>query len=236
MDNLSQLTAFLANAVIVDLAHALQEDMPGVPAHSRFYKMSWSSPDKGDLTTHNQFIMHEHNGTHVDAPVHFFSAGEHRVCIDELPLKIFFGPCAVLNLEFLDKGEATAANHILDWENAHGRLNRGDIVLFNFGWAKLWKLMPDNLPFQKDFPGLGGDAARLLVDRGIGMAGCDTLSIEASTHKGHPAHKALLGNNIPIVENLANLAVLPPRCYFICQPLAIKGGSGSPIRPMAVIA
>ena len=48
-----------------------------------------------------------------------------------------------------------------------------------------------------------------------------------------------LGNTLlyrgPLIEALVNLDRLPPRCFFIALPLKIKGGSGSPVRPVALV-
>ena len=45
----------------------------------------------------------------------------------------------------------------------------------------------------------------------------------------------MLPNGIPLIEELANLESLPPRCFFLALPLKIKGGSGSPLRPIALV-
>ncbi|MBX6764270.1 MAG: cyclase family protein, partial [Rubrobacteraceae bacterium] len=50
-----------------------------------------------------------------------------------------------------------------------------------------------------------------------------------------PAHHTLLGNEVYIVENLANLRSLPPFCMFMAFPLKIRGGSGSPVRALALV-
>ena len=51
----------------------------------------------------------------------------------------------------------------------------------------------------------------------------------------NPAHYALLGNEIYIAENLKNLDRLMPFCLFAAFPLKIRGGSGSPVRAVALV-
>jgi arylformamidase len=61
--------------------------------------------------------------------------------------------------------------------------------------------------------------------------GCHTLAIDAAASSENPAHYALLGSEVYIIDNLKNLDRLPPFCLFLALPLKIKGGSGSPVRP-----
>jgi arylformamidase len=59
--------------------------------------------------------------------------------------------------------------------------------------------------------------------------------VDAAGSKENPAHYALLGNEVYVVENLKNLDRLPPFCLFVAFPLKIKGGSGSPVRAVALL-
>ncbi len=233
MDKLELLTDLLGRARVVELSHLLEEDIPVWPTHSRFYKMVWHSPAKGDTGTNHQFIMNEHNGTHVDASMHYFA--ETGLKIDEMPAASWFGPCCVLHLPDLGKGGVVEPAHIADWEGKNGRIAKGDVVILDYGWYRRWRLMPNHLDYITDYPGLGGEAAEVLRDRGVKLVCSDTLSIDARRNADDPAHHVLLGNGIAIAENLDNLGELPPRCYFLCLPLRIKGGSGSPVRPVALV-
>lgn len=69
----------------------------------------------------------------------------------------------------------------------------------------------------------------------MSLVGCDTLAVDAIGSEENPAHYALLGNEVYIVENLGNLDRLPPFCGFVAFPLKIKGGSGSPVRAVALV-
>jgi kynurenine formamidase len=79
------------------------------------------------------------------------------------------------------------------------------------------------------------EAAEYLVGRGVALVGCDTVSVDAAASVESPAHYALLGSEVYVVENLKNLGTLPPFCLFVAFPLKIRGGSGSPVRAVALV-
>ena len=62
------LSEVLARFEVRDLSHQLEEGIPFFPTHSRFYHMPANRDD--DPAMMFQILMHEHNGTHVDAPAH----------------------------------------------------------------------------------------------------------------------------------------------------------------------
>jgi kynurenine formamidase len=95
---------------------------------------------------------------------------------------------------------------------------------------------PSGRRFLEDWPGLSGEAAKYLVGKGVSLVGCDTLAIDAAVSTENPAHYALLGSEVYIVENLKNLDRLPPFCLFLALPLKIRGGSGSPVRAVALVS
>lgn len=82
------------------------------------------------------------------------------------------------------------------------------------------------------------DAAKWLVDnKRIKLFGMDTPSPDYSRSKNFEIHQILLGNNIPGVENVANLHLLPPKgAEVFAAPMKIKDGSGGPCRLYARIA
>lgn len=94
---------------------------------------------------------------------------------------------------------------------------------------------PEGTGFLKDWPGLDGEAAEYLVEKGVSLVGCDTLAVDAFGSEDNPAHYALLGNEVYVVENLKNLGVLPPWSLFVALPLKVKRGSSSPVRAVALV-
>jgi kynurenine formamidase len=135
----------------------------------------------------------------------------------------------------LERRGAVRAEDVLAWEARHGRIERGDITVFEFGWWRKWALRPDDVDFLTDWPGLGPDCVELLLERGVKAVGVDTLSPDVFGDTVSPVHRALLGEGVVIVENLANLSRLPPRFYLLALPLKIKGGTGAPCRATALV-
>jgi kynurenine formamidase len=87
------------------------------------------------------------------------------------------------------------------------------------------------------FPGLHPGAARWLAEtRRISAVGLDTASIDYGQSTLFEAHRALYEHNVPAFENLTNLDRLPPRgAVVIALPMKIKGGSGAPLRAVAIL-
>jgi kynurenine formamidase len=87
------------------------------------------------------------------------------------------------------------------------------------------------------FPGLHPDAARWLVtERTIDAIGIDTASIDYGQSTLYEAHRALAERNVPVFENLTNLDRLPPTgAMIVALPMKIQGGTGAPLRAVAVV-
>jgi kynurenine formamidase len=107
-------------------------------------------------------------------------------------------------------------------------------VLVRYGWDLRWASGLEGRRFLRDWPGLGGEA-ECLVEKGVALVGCDTLAVDAVGSQENPAHHALLGSEVYVVENLKNLNRLPPFCLFVALPLKIRGGSGSLVRAGALL-
>lgn len=113
----------------------------------------------------------------------------------------------------------------------------GDVVLLRTGWARFWD---DAARFiaQVHGPGPGEAGARWLSRRGVFAAGSDTVAFEKVPDPNMPVHVHLLvESGIHIVEclNLEQLAAERRYTFlFVATPLKIRGGTGSPIRPLAI--
>jgi kynurenine formamidase len=219
----------------IDLSHTLEEDIPAYPTHARFGRVIYESYDYGDGALHFGLTMGEHTGTHMDAPLHFIPEGPAHYGTDEIPLDRLAGRAATIEVTDLEAGDLLGAGRIEAWEAEHGPIEAGDRVLIRYGWDRRWATGPDGRRFLEDWPGLSGEAAAYLADKGVSLVGCDTLAVDATVSTENPAHYALLGNEVYIVENLNNLDLLPPFCLFLALPLKIGGGSGSPVRAVALV-
>ncbi len=105
---------------------------------------------------------------------------------------------------------------------------------------KYWTSGPGWLDYVWGEPGLSEEVCKLFMERKVKAVGTDTVAGDTPMKDGKESHSYghddyWLPNDILILEMLANLDKLPTRCFFIAVPLKIKGGSGSPIRPFAVV-
>jgi kynurenine formamidase len=133
------------------------------------------------------------------------------------------------------------------WEAEHGLIPHGAIVLLNTDFARFWpdrkQYLGTELRGQEGvlalhFPGLHPEAATWLVrERQVKAVGIDTASIDYGQSTKFETHIALLSRNVPVFENLSNLHELPPRGFdVIALPMKIAGGTGGPLRIIAVMS
>ena len=188
----------------------------------------------------------EHGGTHIDAPVHFAKG---RLGVHAIPLERLIGPACVIDVSAAAQQDAdyqVTIGDIQAWEEQHGELPAGAIVLLYTGYAAFW---PDAARYfgtaergadavaQLHFPGLHPDAARLLAgERRVDAIGIDTASIDFGQSTSFESHRVLFELNIPAFENVANLDRLPAAgASVIALPMKIRGGSGAPLRIVALL-
>jgi kynurenine formamidase len=234
LSKIKQLSELLSGMRIIDLSHTLEEDMPIVPSHNRYFHTLWDSFEHGSLALAYQLIINEHTGTHIDATAHFIKEGHpaHQY-MDETPLTQFFGRALTLDFSHYTETDSVTTEEIVQWERQNYSIEAGDIVNFNFGWDRHWLPRSVSQTFAKSRPGISGEAAEYLVSKKVKVVGCDVISIDGSSSSGAPAHYALLGSGVNIVENLTRLEEIHGESYILIFPLKIKQGSGSPIRAVA---
>jgi kynurenine formamidase len=236
------LEQVLAETEIVDLSALLEEGAPIWPTHPPLIIHKTITHERHGYFT-NTIFMPEHVGTHCDAPAH--AAPELAdATIDTFSIDAMIGPACVIDVSsrVMEAGEMLTSADIEGWETEHGPIRAGDIVLINFGWlARHWRTDERARYYVTNQPGLDESAVRCLYERGVTALGSDNTNVEAPIvdgvmlNPGYAHTRYFLPNGLPLIESLANLERLPPRCYFIALPLKIKGGSGSPIRPIAIV-
>ncbi|MGH7492628.1 MAG: cyclase family protein [bacterium] len=233
---------------LVDLTYPFSAETIYWPTANIFTleKVAEGVTPAGFFYTANNFTAAEHGGTHLDAPIHF-AAGKHTA--DQIPLEQLVGAAIVVDIS-----QAAASNRdyqvqvsdFENWEKANGRIPDQVIVLLHTGFGKYW---PDREKYmgtaergaeavaKLHFPGLHPEAARWLVNnRQINAIGIDTPSIDYGQSTLFQSHVALFEANIPAFENVANLEQLPAQgATVIALPMKIKGGSGGPLRMIAII-
>lgn len=234
MSNVKQLAALMNEMKVIDLSHTLEEGMPIYPTHSRYYHTLWDTFETGSRALIYQLIINEHTGTHMDATAHFIQEGHPaHLYMDQTPVTQFFGRALTIDFSHYADTDVVSLDEIKTWEQQNIAIEAGDIVLLRFGWDRYWVPRTEHRQYSQSWPGLGGEAAEYLASKGIKAVGCDCLAIDSSYAEGTPAHYALLGNGVNIIENLTRLDEVLGESYVYAFPLKVAKGSGSPIRALA---
>lgn len=236
----------LAAYRFVDLSHEYGEDTlywPTSPTDFQKETLAYGS-ETGYFYSAYSVCTPEHGGTHLDAPIHFAEEG---LTTEELPLSTLIAPAFVIDVTeqaAADRNYRVSADDVAAFEDAYGRIPKGSIVLARTGWSRFW---PDAMAYLGDdtrgdasklsFPGFGADAVKVLAEeRGTVMIGIDTASIDYGKSQDFMAHRVGASQNVANLENLTNLQALPPTGAFVMAlPMKIKGGSGGPVRVVALV-
>ena len=234
--------------LVVDLTYPFDSTSVYWPTAETFHleKDFEGTTDKGYYYSAYRYAAAEHGGTHIDAPVHF-AKGRHSV--DEIPLEQLMAPAIVIDVTKQcekDRDYLISESDFTKWEKQHGRITSGTIVFLRTGFGRFY---PDRKRYlgteergaaavaNLHFPGLHPNAARWLVkNRAIKAIGLDTASIDYGQSTLFESHRILFEKNIPAFENVANLHRLPVKGFsVIALPMKIKGGSGGPLRIIAIV-
>jgi arylformamidase len=207
----------MANARLIDVSVLLTPGIATYPGNPAFDMTPVHRVAAGDSANNSRLTLGTHSGTHVDAPRHFF---DDRPGTDALPLDLLIGRARVIDMPV--RGGITA-KHLAD-----AGLREDLRVLLRTPNSKLWNNARE--PFHEEYTHLTGEGAKFLVDQGVKVVGVDYLSVEKYHTPGHPAHHALLGASVVIIEGL-NLSEAEPGVYdMYCLPLRIEGADGAPAR------
>ena len=233
---------------IIDLSHSFDGDTVFWPTAEgfRLEKDFEGETDKGYYYAANRFSMAEHGGTHIDAPVHF---SRWQRTVDQIPLEQLMGEAIVVDVQKQCAGNSDyqiAVDDFLRWEKENSSIPKGAIVLLRTGYSARWPNRKSYMGTDErgaeavaklHFPGLHPTASRWLVEnRSIKAIGLDTPSIDYGQSTLFESHRTLFDRNIPAFENLANLDKLPLRGFaVIALPMKIRGGSGGPLRIIAIV-
>lgn len=259
-----QVAQLVREGNIFELGHPLEPGIPHHPNHPPFLfsiarmhgDLGWKVPYSG---SNDIFTAGGHTGTHLDAIGHIACDGRvhgglqaeavqdklrglsvHSIDQVEPIIRrgILLDVAAARGETVLPAGYEVTPSDLEAAVNYAGiQLQKGDAVLIRTGWSRYWPNPRQFASPEAGTPGIGVPGAKWLVERGMGLAGGDTLAFEV-TPSGLPVHVYLLvEQGIQIMECLNLEELSEARCYeflFICLPLRIKGGTGSPIRPIAV--
>lgn len=225
---------------IIDLSQEIYSGMPtykGLPevqigvyaTHEQWAgepEAHWKTPSV------NLLSLGEHTGTHVDALNHMRPEDQGK-SIDTMPLTTFYTEGICLDLSHKKLQELIEAKELLQACKAAGvHMKAGDTVLLytdhyrnHFG-KESWNKQP----------GLSADATHWLADQGIAAFGVESMAPGVSGLSNKDVHRICGERGFTHYENLLNLHLLigRGRFRFIGLPLKIRGGTGSPVRAIAV--
>jgi kynurenine formamidase len=179
----------------------------------------------------------EHSGTHLDAPLHCVPGG---AGVADIPAERLVRPAVRIDARELCGGDASwtlRAEDVRAWEAEHGPIGAGAAVLLCTGWDAYVEDFGRYLGDPLDYPGYGGDAAALLVQRGVAGIGIDTLGVDSGRNASlSPVHKTTLPAGLWHLEGLVGLADVPPvGATLVVGVPPLVGGSGMPARVLALL-
>ena len=241
------LQSMLSKGKWIDLTYSFSDSTLYWPNNKINFKLDTQfngTTAGGFHYTSFQFCAPEHGGTHLDAPIHF--AANHQTA-DQIPLDHLTGNSIVVDVSenaLKNRDYLVSVNDFMNWEKQHGKIPDDAIVLLRTGYGKFYPNAEkyfgtaergDAAIPKLHFPGLDPEAAQWLIkNRHIKAIGLDTPSIDYGQSKDFKSHQILLGENIPVFENVAHLDQLPSTGIFVMAlPMKIQGGSGGPLRIVA---
>jgi kynurenine formamidase len=232
-------------AKAVDLTYSFDETTVNWPTAKPFQyeKEAWGPSAGGYWYAAGRYAASEHLGTHLDSPIHFAEGG---LTVERLPVSSLIAPAVVVDVASAcadNRDYRVTAADLAAWEKAHGRIPAHSILLVRTGWSRFWPDKQRYLGTSKPgdtanlhFPGVAADAARLLVERKVFALGIDTASMDYGPSQDFITHRVLNAAGIYGLENVANLDRLPlTGATLIALPMKIKGGSGGPVRIVALL-
>jgi kynurenine formamidase len=220
--------------------------------------------DDGSSAANELIVTGGHTGTHVDALAHVSHNGllhggisaeeaqrggafsKHGVETIELMVcrGILLDIAALHGTESLPGDYGITENDLAAAAERSGVQPReGDVVLVSSGWGMRFDDPEAFVGHASGVPGPTEGAARWLADRGIRATGAETIAYEQIKpgvgHRFLPVHRLLLFERGIYIIEIMKLDALAAEgvteFLFVLAPLNIVGGTGSPVRPLAVV-
>ncbi len=231
---------------LLRLPEDFARNTPGVKIHKI------SAYDKnGPYWAWNWMELGEHSGTHFDAPHHWLSGKDlPDGATDTLDVQRLMAPVNVIDCTAeaaADPDFLLTAQRVKEWEASHGEIGPGEWVVMRTDWDKRMQdadlflnMDPDPDHGGAHTPGPSADCMNYLLSKGIVGWGTQCVGTDAgmaaSFSPPFPAHNFLHRDNCFGLASLCNLDQLPPKgAILMAAPLKIEGGTGSPIRALALV-
>ena len=225
---------------IIDLSQEIFPGMPVfdghpqvdmLPAVTHEQREKLDNPSTVSPVVHHLHLS-EHTGTHVDAFNHFARKHYGR-SIDTMPLEMFYTEGICLDLSYKNSLELIEIEDMQKalTESAQEIKPRDTVLLYSDHFRRCWGTSQ-----WDDGPGITAEVARWLGDRRVSAFGVETRSPGVMGVSNVEVHRICGEMNFTHYENMVNLYRLVGRgrFRFIALPLRIRGGTGSPVRAIAV--
>jgi kynurenine formamidase len=226
-------------AGVTDLTHPLPETFPSANGERWLRIEDFCSFEETGINF-KIWHMHEHLGTHIDAPIHFSKDG--ATC-DRISARSLVVPLAVVDIRARAAETPDAQltpDDIRTWESANGELPNGCCLALNSGWDRRasgpgYRNADDTGTMH--FPGIHSEAAQMLLEeREVAGLGVDTLSIDHGPSTDFPTHRRWLPAGRWAVEGLANLDEVPALgATIVIGAPTVEGATGGPSRIFALV-
>ncbi|WP_293970116.1 cyclase family protein [Sphingomonas sp.] len=238
----------------IDLTQTLSEETPLLVLPepfgqtAPFQRQEISRYDERGVAWYwNNFTVGEHTGTHFDAPIHWITGRDlPNNSVDAIAPKDFIAGAIVIDISAKatdDPDYLLSVADIETWEAAHGRIPPRSWILLRTDWSKRNPEAYTNRRVDgAHTPGPSAQAVRFLVEeRDAHGFGVETIGTDAGQahllDPMYPAHALFHGAGRFGLQCLVNLDLLPPTgSVIVSAPLKIEGGSGSPLRVLALVA
>lgn len=246
MASIQELSSLLNSMEAVDLSPLLYSNMPHWHTHPDVSIIEDSRNFSQSGYFLQTLILPEHSGCHVDAPAHILPDKADQT-MDIFPATSLMGVAKKIDLsqENYAPGELVPLSKVQEVMQKSGiTIEKDDIAIIDFGYDKYLVDVEKKAPHKRNWwglnePGLAEDVCRFLSEAGVKAVGsdtaaCDIAQVNGKSLSGFGHMQYFLPNGIFIIEGLYGLAKVPSTFYLIALPLKIKGGSGSPLRPVAL--
>lgn len=226
---------------IVDLSQEIYNGMPVYPGHLKtviFSHLSHAECEKllktGFSYQTQGILLCDHGPTHIDSVSHM-SREPDAQSIDQLALNKCITSAVCIDVSDIPLRTQFGADKIKSELSKNGlKIEKGDSVLFYTGHYDRYYGKDE---YMTEYPGLDRSATEYIIEQGAINFGVDSPSPDMWYDKTYPCHTTCAERHITHVENLCNLdKVIGKRFTFICLPLKIRKGTGSPVRAVAVLS
>ncbi len=225
---------------IIDLSQEIYQGMPVYPGHLKTVIWTHASHEEVGRQLGTGFsyetrgiMLCDHGPTHIDSVSHLCTDPD-APPVDKIPLEYCLTSAICLDVSDVPRktqfGRPKIEAELKRWGLD---IRQGDTILFYTAHYDRYYGKPE---YMTDYPGLDREGTEFIIDQGCINFGVDSSSPDMWYDKTYPCHTVCSERRITHIENLCNLdKVAGKRFTFIALPLKIRGGTGSPLRAVAVV-